>query len=194
MPVVRLSTSWQEIDRFGLGHLEWLVKHAEASGQRIVLTVGMNALGWPEFYLPDARAVRAIDSVHPLILTTFAHFDEALDRSSSRHQSDWKRRLGLDIPAEREALAILRKGDILGVDVYHLWVTEAQAEPWAAHRRTHGAPRSVGPDDVTRLLDALRGLRVNVVLLWGSEYWLRREENGDPRWVASVSRELRALV
>ena len=286
---VRLSAAWREIDRFGFGHLEWLVKQAEATRQPIVLTVGMKALGWPEFYLPDgmtpddpsvqqaavvhvrdvvsrfvsssvlrawqienepfnrsgpdklwvprlvvrreARAVRAIDAVRPLIVTTFAHFDQALDRSSSRHQSDWKRRLGLDIAAEREALSILSHSDILGVDVYRsigwidsageeriapampdqldwvarwqriarsqgkqFWVTEAQAEPWEAQRRTHADPRTVGPDTAVQLVEVLRRLGVTTVLLWGSEYWLWREANGDPRWVESVSRGLRALV
>ncbi|HVH65986.1 MAG TPA: hypothetical protein VM674_08110 [Candidatus Acidoferrum sp.] len=287
--IIRLSASWREIDRFGFGHLEWLVRHAEAIRQPIVLTVGMKALGWPEFYLPDgmtpdhrvvqraalahvrdvvwrfasspvlrawqienepfnrsgpqalwlprvvvrreARAVRAIDPSRPLVLTTFAHFDEALDRSSSRHQSDWMRRLRLDIPAEREALSILRRGDILGVDVYRsigwvdsagqqriahaspdqldwiarwqriargqgkqFWVTEAQAEPWEAQRRTLGDPLSVGPDDGQRLIDDLERRDVSTALLWGSEYWLWREANGDPRWMESVSRGLRALA
>ena len=287
--LIRLSASWREVQQFGFRHLDSLLAEAAAARQPVAVTVGMKALGWPEFYLPEgmepddraaqvaaiehvkdvvrrfaqhrtvrawqienepfnrsgpraqavpralvrleANAVRAIDSSRPLIVTTFAHFNESLDRSSSRHQSASKRRLGLAIPAEREALAILHQGDILGLDVYraigwidatgeedvahamadqlgsvrrwqriardqgkHLWVTEAQAEPWEARRRSHADPVTVAPEDAARLVEALAGAGVEMVMLWGSEYWLWREENGDPRWLESVSMGLRALA
>src|SRR2546421_7776413 len=51
--VVRLSASWREVAQFGYQHLDWLFGHAESVGQPVVLTVGMKALGWPEFYLPE---------------------------------------------------------------------------------------------------------------------------------------------
>lgn len=289
LATIRLSASWREVHQFGFRHLDWLFEHAEAAQQPVVLTLGMKALGWPEFYLPEgmtpddrsvqraaaeqvtaavrryagarglrawqienepfnrsgpqglwmsrrvvrreAAAVRAIDARRPLMVTAFAHFDERLDRSSSRHQSRWARRFGLALPAEREALAVLRPGDILGMDVYRsigwidpegqehiahalpdqlqdvrrwqriaraqgkrLWVTEAQAEPWEARRRTHADPRTVAPDDAIELAAALRDAGVESILLWGSEYWLWREENGDPRWVQSVSMGLRTLA
>jgi hypothetical protein len=44
------------------------------------------------------------------------------------------------------------------------------------------------------LVEELTAAGVETVLLWGSEYWLWREENGDPRWVDSVSMGLRALA
>jgi len=176
LAVIRLSASWREIAQAGYGDLDWLLTYAADARQRVVLTVGLKALGWPEFYLPEglnpsdpavrrralqhvatvvrryrdnralvawqienepfnrsgpqarwiprrvvrreARLVRTMDATRPLIVTTFAHFDEGLDRASSRHQSTWKRRLGFAIPAEREALTVLRQGDILGLDVY----------------------------------------------------------------------------
>jgi hypothetical protein len=287
--VVRLSASWREVAQFGYQHLDWLFGHAESVGQPVVLTVGMKALGWPEFYLPEgldpsdtpvqrqaiahvvevvsrfagyaclmawqienepfnrsgpqgrsiprrlvrreAQAVRSGDGSRPIVVSTFAHFDEGMDRASSRHQSAWKRRLHLDIPAEREALAVLRRGDILGLDVYRsigwldetgverigralddqvdhvrrwqriaaeqgkrFWIMEAQAEPWEARRQTHGDPRSVGPEDIGALSSRLAGLKVEVILLWGSEYWLWREENGDARWLDAVSTVLKALA
>ena len=287
--VVRLSASWRELAQFGYGHLDWLVNHAALVGQRIVLTVGMKALGWPEFYLPEgldptdaavqlqaiahveavvhrfvgqpavvawqienepfnrsgpqarwiprpfvrreARAVRAIDALRPLIVSAFAHFDENLDRVSSRYQSDWVRRLGLDLPAEREALAVLRPGDVLGLDVYRsigwideagvswigramddqveqvrrwqriahgqrkrLWVMEAQAEPWEARRQTHGDPLTIQPGDIRQLVGQLADIGVETILLWGSEYWLWRDENADPRWLESVAMVLKTLA
>ena len=287
--VIRLSASWREVSQFGYGHLDWLLTEAEQARQPVLLTVGMKALGWPEFYLPEgldphdaavrrraivqvrevvrryrdnpalvgwqienepfnrsgpqswsisrgmvraeARAVRSLDRDRPLVLTTFAHFDAGLDRSSSRHRSRWKRRLGLALPAEREALSVLRQGDILGLDVYpsigwldqagreqvahaaadqlatvagwqriageqgkRFWVTEAQAEPWEAQRRTHADPLSIRPEAIPALVDRLVGIGVETILLWGSEYWLWRADNGDPRWIDAVSLVRKALA
>ena len=286
--VVRLSASWREVHEVGFEHLDWLIAHAEEVGQPIVMTVGMKALGWPEFYLPaglapgdatveeqtvahvrnvvrrfagcstlvawqienepfnrsgplaqwipraqvrrEAEAVRALDPSRPLAVTTFAHFDQALDRSSSRHQSDWKRRLGLAVPAEREALSVLRRGDILGVDVYRaiawkdeagmvrmgralrdqldwvkrwkriageqgkrLWIMEAQAEPWEP-RAESGEPLTIQPDDIGQLAEMLADAGIETVLLWGSEYWLWREQQGDRRWVEALPLGRQALA
>ena len=287
--VLRLSASWHEIERFGYADLDWLLAEAARAGQPVLLTVGMKALGWPEFYLPagldpnlaavqlrsithirevvlryrdnpaliawqienepfnrsgpqawsigrrvvraEARTVRSLDGDRPQLLTTFAHFDAGLDSSSTRHRSPWKRRLGLAVAAEREALSILRRGDILGLDVYpsigwldetgrerlaraapdqiaavarwlriageqgkQLWVTEAQAEPWEARRSTHAAPVSVQPEAIPELVNRLDGAGVETILLWGSEYWLWREDSGDPRWTAAVSLARKALA
>jgi len=287
LAVIRLSASWREIAQAGYGDLDWLLTCAADARQRVVLTVGLKALGWPEFYLPEglnpsdpavrrralqhvatvvrryrdnralvawqienepfnrsgpqarwiprrvvrreARLVRTMDPTRPLIVTTFAHFDEGLDRASSRHQSTWKRRLGFAIPAEREALTVLRQGDILGLDVYRsigfideggqerfgraapdqlaaiarwqriareqnkrLWVTEAQAEPWEARPRE--VPQTVQPEDVVTLVNGLAGVGVETVLIWGSEYWLWRQDHGYPRWVEAVALGLKALA
>ena len=286
---IRLSASWREIAQFGYGDLDWLLSEAERLSQPVLLTVGMKALGWPEFYLPEgvrpgdaavhrraiihvsdvtrryrdnemliawqienepfnqsgpnawsiprsvvraeAEAVRSLDPKRPLVVTSFAHFDDDLDRSSSRHQSGWKRRLGLALPAEREALSVLHRGDILGLDVYpsigwleaggrervahaapdqlaavarwqriareqgkRFWVTEAQAEPWEARRQTHADPLSTQPEAIAELVDRLSGMDVETILLWGSEYWLWRADNGDPRWLDAVSLVKKALA
>jgi hypothetical protein len=289
LTLIRLSASWREIAQFGYGHLDWLLGEADRVSQPVLLTVGMKALGWPEFYLPDdmqpgeaavqhaavahvrdvarryrdnpmlmawqienepfnrsgpqavwiprrvvraeAEAVRSLDPIRPLVVTSFAHFDEGLDRSSSRDQSGWRRGLGLTLPAEREALSILRRGDILGMDVYpsigwldadgrarvahaapdqfatvarwrriareqgkQFWVTEAQAEPWEARRQTHADPLSTQPEAIEELVNRLVGIGVDTILLWGSEYWLWRADNGDPRWMDAVSLVKTALA
>jgi hypothetical protein len=188
--LVRLSTSWLEVDQFGYEHLDWLISEAGRLGQKLVLTVGMKALGWPEFYLPrsypygqwearealllqvaatirryrecghllawqienepfnrsgpqartvdrslvraEAGLARRLDPGRPVMITAFAHFDAGLDRNSSRFQGNWRRRLGLILPPEREALAVLRRDDILGLDVYRSigWQTEGRS--WVA--------------------------------------------------------------
>ena len=294
--LIRLSASWREIEEFGYQHLDWLMAEAERTGQRVLLTVGMKALGWPEFYLPqrlvpdapfgtdlargplvtttlafvrevvlryrvrtcltawqienepfnrsgpqgwwiarrlvaaEARLVRSLDP-RPVAVTAFAHFNDGMDRASSRFQSKWLRRLGLDLPAEREALATLRRDDILGLDVYRaigwsrtaeeqevaraeddqfdhvrawrritrdqgkrLWITEAQAEPWEASARTRDNPLSVRPADMVDLATQLTALEVEALMLWGGEYWIWREQSGDPRWIESASRVLKSVL
>src|SRR6266446_3477416 len=50
--VIRLSTYWDQVDREGYDQLDWLMSEARKSHQPIALTVGMKALGWPEFFIP----------------------------------------------------------------------------------------------------------------------------------------------
>jgi len=52
--VIRLSTYWDRVDREGYDQLDWLMSEARKSHQPIALTVGMKALGWPEFFIPSS--------------------------------------------------------------------------------------------------------------------------------------------
>jgi hypothetical protein len=220
------------VQREGLRHLRAAVFRYAAHPKLVAWQVEnepFNRSGPQARWIPrlvvrrEADAVRAIDSSRPLLVSCFAHFTEDMDRASSRHQSEWKRRLRLDLPAEREALSILRPGDILGLDVYRTigwvdgkgearisraddrqqveirrwqriarvqrkraWVTEAQAEPWEARRDTHASPLTVQPGDIQPLLQTLTAAEVETVLLWGSEYWLWREQQGDRRWIDAL--------
>jgi len=66
------------------------------------------------------------------------------------------------------------------------WVTEAQAEPWEVDGRVTGTPRSFQPADVTATFAGLKDAGYTTVLLWGSEYWLWRADQGDQRWLEEV--------
>jgi hypothetical protein len=50
--VIRLSTYWDQVEREGYDQLDWLMSEARKSHQPVALTVGMKALGWPEFFIP----------------------------------------------------------------------------------------------------------------------------------------------
>jgi len=52
--VIRLGSYWDEIDQDGYSQLDWLMTEAQRAHQPIVLTVGMKALGWPEFFVPPS--------------------------------------------------------------------------------------------------------------------------------------------
>lgn len=185
--VIRLAAYWSDIERDGYGQLDWLMDQARAARQPVVLTVGIKAVGWPEFYVPSdvfthppadgqdvaldeglrARAlpfleqtvarykgypnlmawqveneplnrsgphrwwidramlhqevqlVTGLDPARPVVVNTFGHFNLILDRASAPSTFDLASLLGFDNrSAEREILALLRSGDVLGFDVY----------------------------------------------------------------------------
>jgi hypothetical protein len=233
--LIRLSASWREVAQFGYEHLDWLLSEAERARQPVLLTVGMKALGWPEFYLPEgmhpddaavqrgaivhvrevtrryrdnpmlmawqienepfnrsgpqsltiprrvvraeAEAVRSLDRTRPLAVTSFAHFDEGLDRWSSRHPSGWKRRLGLTLPAEREALSVLRRGDILGLDVY---LSIGSVDSGGREGVARAAPDQLAAVVRWQRIARAQGKRLWVTEAQAEPWEARRQTHGDP--------------
>ena len=187
--VIRLSSYWDQVDSEGYDQLDWLMNEAQRARQPIVLTVGMKALGWPEFFVPasvtdlatlnqgqdvasdsslragtlafvedtvlryrdnpalvgwqienepfnragpqrlwidagflrdEISSVRQLDRHHrPLIVNAFSHFNLVFDQASARQGFDLRQWLGFDADsAERDSLAVLNRGDVLGLDVY----------------------------------------------------------------------------
>src|SRR5438093_2781471 len=63
--LVRLGAYWDELEpqpgRYDFDSLDWEMDQAAAHGQGVVLTVGMKAPRWPEYFLPawlEARVPR----------------------------------------------------------------------------------------------------------------------------------------
>ena len=296
--VIRLSSYWDQVDSEGYDQLDWLMNEAQRARQPIVLTVGMKALGWPEFFIPasvtdlatlnqgqdvasdsslragtlafvedtvlryrdnpalvgwqieneplnragpqrlwidagflrdEISSVRQLDRHHrPLIVNAFSHFNLVFDQASARQGFDLRQWLGFDADsAERDSLAVLNRGDVLGLDVYtaigyqflgqdHLsradgdwpdrlarvrelakrqgkqaWITEAQAEPWESAQETYTDPKSTNPVAIRSIFENLKDAGYGTVLFWGSEYWLWRADNGDPRWIDAIKAILR---
>lgn len=88
----------------------------------------------------------------------------------SKADPDWPDQL------ERVRQAVQRRGK-------QVWITEAQAEPWEATTDTYTNPRSTSPAAVRSLFSSLKDAGFTTILLWGSEYWLWRADQGDTRWV-----------
>src|SRR5256886_13945512 len=187
--VIRLSSYWDQVDNDGYHQLDWLMTEAQRARQPIALTVGMKALGWPEFYVPtsvmdvtslnqgqdvasdsslraatlafvedtvlryrenpalvawqienepfnragpqrlwidaeflrdEITSVRQLDAHHrPLIVNAFSHFNLVFDQASARQGFDLRQWLGFEADsAERDGLSVLKRGDVLGLDVY----------------------------------------------------------------------------
>ncbi len=55
--LVRLGVYWNEVETrpgtYDFSTIDWLLDQASARQQRVVLSVGMKAPRWPEYYLPD---------------------------------------------------------------------------------------------------------------------------------------------
>jgi hypothetical protein len=127
--VVRLGAYWDEIererDRFDFSTLDWQLAQLPPEHARVVLTVGMKAPRWPEYYLPSwlmratrigsygtisddplvrEEALRFVEAVveryqdHPSIAYWQVE-NEPLDPSGPRH---WK--IGADFVAQEVAL------------------------------------------------------------------------------------------
>jgi hypothetical protein len=296
--VIRLSAYWDQIDQDGYTQLDWMMSEARRAGQPIALTVGMKALGWPEFFIPasampaagmtqgqdvasdsslrdatlsfvadtvlryrdnpaliawqvenepfnragpqrlwidaeflrdEITSVRQLDAHHrPLIVNAFSHFNLVFDQASARQGFDLRQWLGFEADsAERDGLSVLNRGDVLGLDVYtaigysflgqdHMsnadgdwpdrlarvrdlvrkqgkqaWITEAQAEPWEPGANSYADPKSTSPQAIRSIFANLKDAGFSTVLFWGSEYWLWREDQGDPRWIDTIKAILR---
>lgn len=257
--LIRVSCYWDEVDASGYRNLDALVEAAEAAGARLLVTVGVKAMRWPEFYIPGrldgAPLSRLRDVVLDLVGTTVLRYrsstaleawqveNEPLNRGGPRRRRvpvqllaaelDQVRRLDqrplvvtafrhfrplVDLAsqvwpwasAEAGILRLLRPGEVLGLDLYHhiasaarggrapddwparagrlrdaagargvrCWVLEAQAEP--------RGPASLCPDGLASSCEALRAQDFERILLWGCEYWLWREAQGDPRWAEAA--------
>lgn len=59
--VIRLSAYWDQVDAEGYGTLDWLLAESQATGQPVILSVGMKGVGWPEFYIPHQFQPRTED-------------------------------------------------------------------------------------------------------------------------------------
>ena len=56
--LVRISAYWDQIYQDGYTELDWMLDAAHVARQSILLTVGMKAIRWPEFYIPQDVEVR----------------------------------------------------------------------------------------------------------------------------------------
>lgn len=72
-----------------------------------------------------------------------------------------------------------------------VWLTELQAEPWEKDQASYLAARtpSLTPELLIENWQWAVQLPVQVILLWGGEYWFWRARAGDPRYL-EVVREL----
>lgn len=74
----------------------------------------------PAFVSDEIEAARSLDDRHrPVIVNAFGHFNLFFDQASNRNGLDVRSLLGFEgDSAEKESLAVLARGDILGLDVY----------------------------------------------------------------------------
>jgi hypothetical protein len=171
-----------------------------------------------DFLLREMAGVRHLDP-RPIVLSAFGPIRRTCDHVSSRDGCDLAALGGADaVGSIPELLSLLGRDDVLGMDVYtgigasraadcwparaatwlslaasagrQVWITELQAEPWEANPATVDQPTSTSPARIAADFATLRRLGYRHILLWGSEYWLRRSGQGDERWLQAVSATL----
>lgn len=104
------------------------------------------------------------------------------------HNSPWPR---------RRLTQLLRRARARGQRVI---ITEGQAEPWESVTTPPSSPGRVMssclPEHVIENYNACmrasgrQGRQVSTYLFWGAEYWLRRMQDGDPRYLRAFRRVL----
>jgi hypothetical protein len=173
----------------------------------------------PDFVRQEIARVRSLDP-RPIVLTAFGPLRRTCSHVSSLDGCDAGALAGTDtVGALPTLLGMLGADDVLGLDVYtgvgrsraadcwpsraagwralaagagrRAWVTELQAEPWEPTSATLDRPLSISPAAIGAEFATLRRLGYRTILLWGSEYWLRRDGQGDDRWLRAVSGLLR---
>jgi hypothetical protein len=72
------------------------------------------------FVRDEITSVRQLDGHHrPVIVNAFSHFNLVFDQASARQGFDLRQMLGFDADsAESDSLSVLKRGDVLGLDVY----------------------------------------------------------------------------
>ena len=257
---IRLSAYWDWDPGDDYRILDSMVAAAERLGTSIVITVGMKAMRWPEFYIPatiqrdqlalavvdfasttvaryrhspvveawqveneprnrsgpgfelvptdllqrEMKAVAQVDP-RPQIVNCFLHFTRLSDLVS--RPWPWYDVVG-------HLLDLVPTDHVLGFDIHpfisrklgpmrwlssardgwpqewravadrvrsagrRIWVTESQAEPWG--------PGSLDPARMQRTFEAVVEAEPEVVLLWGAEFWLKRQSAGDPGWMEAA--------
>src|SRR6266571_199665 len=227
---IRLSAYWDWDPGDDYRILDSMVAAAERLGSSIVITVGMKAMRWPEFYIPatiqrDQLALAVVDFAsttvaryrhspvveawqvepRPQIVNCFLHFTRLSDLVS--RPWPWYDVVG-------HLLDLVPTDHVLGFDIHpfisrklgpmrwlssardgwpqewravadrvrsagrRIWVTESQAEPWGLG--------SLDPARMQRTFEAVVEAEPEVVLLWGAEFWLKRQSAGDPRWMEAA--------
>lgn len=208
--IVRLSAHWDEIANNGYGELDALLDAARSAGQAILLTVGMKAIQWPEFYLPlgvrpdtpRGGRIALHDPVRPHVLSfvkeTVARYrgraeieawqveNEPFNRSGPEHW--W-----IDPAFVRDEIAAVREGDerpiVLNSFAHFNAAVDGESRP---RHGVFGARRLIPEKTILDLLGAgdVLGLDVYTAIGAMSEGMpvVRRADAG---WADSAARWLR---
>jgi hypothetical protein len=69
-----------------------------------------------------------------------------------------------------------------------IWIAELQAEPWEKNEVgfKSATPKSMNIDQLKKNIDDAKALPIAETLLWGFEYWLWRDKNGDTTYLDFV--------
>lgn len=161
---------------------------------------GPNHWAIPESFLwREIKKIRRLDSERPIHLNFWG--DHAVDREDiiqAREQSD---SIGIDLyfrqPADDGQYHGPRFADWrlkwwawwnLRRKHKQFWITELQAEPWEHDNavKFSANPPSLNAQFLVQNFSRAKKFNPDVILLWGLEYWLWKEQQGDDSLVKAV--------
>lgn len=69
--IIRLGTYWKDVQKnktgFNFSQIKTLLDICEANNQKTIVTIGMKAPGWPEFYLPTWLNFASFEDITPYL-------------------------------------------------------------------------------------------------------------------------------
>lgn len=147
----------------------------------------------------ESALVRKLDS-WPIMMTVWGN--ELSKRGHLPRVAGLADVIGIDIYYQQFIARVARKNiyasprdsdatltKIIQTSTKPVWITELQAEPWEKDTQgfTADNPGSMSPEKLKTTIDRAQKLGAETVLLWGAEYWLWRQQQGDSRYLDLIS-------
>ncbi len=133
---IRLGCYWDEIEKkkgkYDFSEIVSLLDQCEERGQNVIVTLGMKAPRWPEFYFPSWLSDKTPSAAHPYVIPLMYKSLEVLKKYScithwqvENEPLDPSGPQGMSVPFEMlsEEVAIVREKDTRPI-VVNLWGNE----------------------------------------------------------------------
>ncbi len=142
----------------------------------------------------QASIVRRLDKTKKIIITVWGN--DVLHLKLIQHIIPLCDIIGLDLYYKQFVANVLsksfytgpRQSDkelLLNKKLWNkpVWITELQAEPWEANNKLYQAanPKSINAILLEQNVDKAMLVHPETILLWGSEYWFWKKNQGDSR-------------
>lgn len=157
------------------------------------------------FIEQEIKLVRSLDNLNdksrPCVITVWGNDTVSRETLIKNAQNCSADIIGLDVYYKQYNFSVLGKDFYRGPTFTNdqiksqiskinkpLWIAELQAEPWEKNEQLYQAdnPLSISISKLRGNLKKVSELNPEVILFWGVEYWLWRQEQGDSEYVKFI--------